>query len=123
MEAPVNHERKVFKAKLGVVDVSDALESEARERAERRLTEAPESRATTRIGKTREWFGRAWRSVWKGNLMREYYRQKEIAAAKEDIRTTGNLYAGAADKAAHDIAMGAIVERFVNDYDDEVKRA
>lgn len=121
-QEPVTEKKEVFKARLGVVDVSDAIETEARERAERSLTEQPESRAASRLGKVREWFGRTWRGVWKGNLMREYYRQKEIAVAKADIRASGNLYAGAADKAAHDAAMGAIVERFVNDYDDEVKQ-
>src|SRR3989338_1776722 len=102
-EPPVqNPERKVFKATLGVVDVSDAIETEARERAERSLTEEMESKATTRLGKVREWFGRTWRRTWKGNLMREYYRQKEIAAAKADIRESGNLYGGATEKKAHD---------------------
>ncbi len=115
--------KKKMKARVGVVDVSEAIEQEARERAEEALTEkAADSGERSRTGKVKEWFGRTLRRVWKGNLFREYYRQKEIALAKADIRATGNLYAGAADKVAHDTAMNAIVERFVNDFEEDTKK-
>ncbi len=112
---------KRLKVKVGVVDVSDAIEQEARERAEAALTEKVESRATGMLGKAREWFGKKFKSVWKGNLFREYYRQKEIVKAKSDIRESGSLYAGAAAEESHKKAMDSIVERFVNDYEDDVK--
>jgi serine/threonine protein kinase len=117
----ISGEKKKLKFDLGVVDVSDAIEQEARERAEAALTEENETAATGRIDKVRKWFGKKFKSVWKGNLFREYYRQKEIVKAKSDIRESGNLYGGAADQEAHDKAMDSIVERFVNDYDQDIK--
>src|SRR5665647_1565817 len=56
--------------------------------------------------------------MWKHNLAHEYYRQKEIAAARREIKQSGNLYAGEkGEKADHENAMNAIVERFKYEYD------
>ena len=65
-------------------------------------------------------FGGFFRKIWKHNLAHEYYRQKEIAKAKREIRESGNIYAGEkGEKADHESAMGAIVERFCSEYEAE----
>ena len=56
--------------------------------------------------------------IWKHNLFHEYYRQKEIARARREIRELGNIYAGEqGEKEDHDDAMNAIVERFQAEYE------
>ena len=58
--------------------------------------------------------------IWKHNLAHEYYRQKEIVKARREIKESGNLYAGEkGEKADHENAMNAIVQRFQAEYEGE----
>jgi hypothetical protein len=59
--------------------------------------------------------------IWKHNLFREYYRQNEIALAKEEILESGNLYVGEnVDQKVHDEAMNSVVNRFIQEYDETI---
>lgn len=91
-----------------------SIEEQARDIAEERLTDrknAPEQKGMRGF----------FRRMWKQNLAYEYYRQKEIAKAKQEIVSSGNLYAGeSVDRASHDEAMTAIVDRFASEYEDEM---
>ncbi len=68
-------------------------------------------------------FGGFLRKVWKHNLAHEFYRQRAIAKAKQEIQQSGNLYVGEkGEKADHENAMNAIVQRLAMEYDDEFSR-
>ncbi len=62
--------------------------------------------------------------IWKHDVARNVYLRREIAAAREEIQKSGNLYRFAPDsrktdrEKAHQEAMGAVVERFLNETDD-----
>jgi hypothetical protein len=94
---------------INIVDIKDLAESQARDRADARMTESKEDRSGN-------WFKRTANRVWKHNLAKEYYRQKEIKQAREEVYKTGKLFDGDAE------AKAAIVERFAAAYDDEQKQ-
>lgn len=95
--------------KVGVVDVSRAVEEKARDIADERMTE---ERKNTRG------FRNILKRVWKHNLFNAYYRNKEVVKARQEILSSGNLFAPEkADRSHHNAEMGAIVDRFVSDYD------
>jgi hypothetical protein len=106
-------ERKLpEKQKVVVVEMGETLAQHAREEAESRLTAArKELRGLTG----------AVKRVWKYNLFHEYYRNKEISRARQQIIESGNIYAATgADKSQHDIAVKSIVDRFTSEYDEAI---
>ena len=115
VESPQNEEKdkKISgKRRIAIVDTSEALEEQARDLAEERMTASKEE-----LEGMKGFFSK----IWKHNLFQEYYRQKEIALAKGEISESGNLYVGeGADQATHEQAMSAIVERFVQEYEETI---
>lgn len=104
---PINLEGEAKKQKIAIVDISGAVEKETRDVAEAKLT-AEE--------KDVKGLGGFLKKIWKYNLFREYYRQKEIGLAKKKILTEKNLYAGEEGaKADHEKAMAAVTERFLSE--------
>jgi len=102
----------IEKKRVVIVDASDALESQARDVAEEKLT--------AHKGELKGIKGFCAK-IWKHNLFREYYRQKEISLAKKEILDSGNLYVGEnADQSAHNEAMSAVVDRFIQEYDEAI---
>lgn len=105
-------EKILKKKRVVIVDTSEALEDQARDIAEERLTASKEG-----LKGMKGFFSK----IWKHNLFREYYRQKEIALAKAEIEESGNLYVGEnADQTAHDEAVNSIVDRFVREYEETI---
>lgn len=105
-------EKILKKKRVVIVDTSDALEDQARDMAEERLTVSKED-----LKGMKGFFFK----IWKHNLFREYYRQKEIALAKTKIIESGNLYVGEnTDQTVHYEAMNAIVDRFVKEYEETI---
>lgn len=108
------HTPEQNKKKLVIVDVADQIEEEALDTAEARLTAAKEERKGIKGFFTK---------IWKDNLFREYYRQKEKTEAKKTIIENKNIHAGeTSDLLAHRQSMGAVVDRFSLDYADAVHR-
>jgi len=104
--------KKSPKRRIAIIDTSDALEEQARDMAEEKLTEA-EGNLTGIKG--------TFSKIWKHNLFREYYRQKEIARAKKSISESGNLYIGEnADQTVHDSAMNTVVDRFIQEHEEAI---
>lgn len=102
--------KKSRKRRVAIVDTSEALEEQARDMAEERMTANKEE-----LRGLKGFFSK----IWKHNLAHEYYRQKEIALAKTDITSSGNLYVGeGANQSAHDTAMNAVVSRFTSEYEE-----
>ncbi len=102
---------KKKKQRVAIIDTSGALEEQARDMADERMTA---SKAELKG------FKGVFQKIWKHNLAREYYRQKEIALAKKDIVASGNLYVGeGAEQSAHTEAMNAVIDRFIQEYEDE----
>ncbi|MFA5927510.1 MAG: glycosyltransferase family 9 protein [Patescibacteria group bacterium] len=100
--------------KISIVDVSDSIESHAVDTGEEKLTAKPED--------TRGFRGKL-RAVWKHNWLREYYRDKEVRKARQNIMESGNLYANeSGDKTAHDQAMEAVADRFTQEFDEAIHR-
>src|SRR3989338_9188566 len=105
---------KKTKRRVAIIDTSSALEDQARDRAEQTLTASKED-----LKGIRGFFSK----IWKHNLFREYYRQREIAQAKSDILTSENIYAGEqATSTAHEQAMQAVVERFTQEYEEAIHK-
>ncbi len=100
------------KRKVAIVEMQGAIEDEARDVADERLTASKEELRGIKGFCAK---------IWKHNLFREYYRQKEIAKSKSEILNSGNLYAGeGARQIVHDEAMEAVVERFVSEYEEVI---
>lgn len=109
METHRGPEGETSRRKAVIVDVSKGVEGAARDVADARMT------ASKKEGSgVRGFFQR----IWKHNLAHEYYRQKEIQKARQDIHSQKNIYAGQdRDRIAHTAAMDAIVTRFSSEYD------
>jgi len=106
--------KKIYKA--GVIDVSKLAEAQARDVADSRMTEDKEDRS-------KNWFTRTAKRIWKHNLAQEWYRQREIGRVKTEISESGNLYAGEnKDTTVKDFeeAKKAIIERFTSEYEDDM---
>jgi len=98
--------------RVAIVDTSEALEEQARDMAEESLTASKEDLKGIKG---------VFSKIWKHNLAREYYRQKEIAKAKNEISESGNLLVGeGAEQVVHDEAMNAVVDRFVQEYEEAI---
>lgn len=101
---------KVYKAVF--VEAKDAIETAARDLADRRMTEEKEkARGLKGIFVTR---------MMKHGLFREFNRQREIAKARAEILESGSLYAHLenTDNVAHKEAMRAVLDRFASEYED-----
>ncbi len=109
LQAQVEKTRRE-KLRVAIVDTGEALEAQARDIAEEKLT-ANKSELTG--------FKGFFKKIWKHNLFREYYRQKEIIRVKNEILDSGNLYHHeTTDKTAHEEAMKNVVDRFVSEYNE-----
>lgn len=98
--------------RVAIVDTSDALEEQARDLAEERLSASKEDL---------KGISGVFSRIWKHNLAREYYRQVEIAKAKAEISEAGDLYVGeGADHSVHEAAMSSVVDRFVQEYEEVI---
>jgi hypothetical protein len=106
-------EKKTYQ--VGIIDASQLAEAQARDLADERLAESKEDRS-------KNWLSRTTTRIWKHNLAKEYYRQKEISTARKEILESGNLYKGEEGEVidAHHDAMGSIVERFMSEYEADV---
>ena len=98
--------------RVAIVDTSDALEEQARDLAQERLSASKEDL---------KGISGVFSRIWKHNLAREYYRQVEIAKAKAEISEAGDLYVGeGADHSVHEAAMSSVVDRFVQEYEEVI---
>ena len=103
--------KKEEKRKIVIVEASHAVESQARDVADAKMTESRE-------------YATMFRRIWRHNLWREYFSHKEYRKAKSDILESGNIFAGQTlDNAAHEATMGAIVDRFAKDADEDTIHA
>jgi hypothetical protein len=112
--APTKKEVERQKLRAVVIETTRLTEAQAHDVADHRMTESKEDRS-------KPWLQRTVSRVWKHNLFQEYYRQREIQKAREQIHKTGNLYAGeegGAD-AKHKEAMKAVMDRFTSEHDQE----
>lgn len=95
------------KQQVTVVNVEELAENEARK--------GGDANREVEKGKM-SWI----KKLWKHTFFDEYYRQKEINKVREDIKNTGDIYAGRKDNtdaAAHENTMKAISDRFTSDYE------
>ena len=131
------------KKKMGVVNVEDIVEAEARKAADAYMTESKNrlagkkfvSEKKTKVGRftenvymglkenltTKTGLTNMVKRIWKHTFFDEFYRQRQIARTREEIKTSGNVYAGRLndkDKVAHESAMKGISDRFISEYDD-----
>lgn len=95
---------------LAIIDNSDAINDAAIDAADDRMSEEKEGL---------KGFRGFLKKMWKHGIAKEYYRQREIASAKKDIKESGNLYIReSGTKKDHDSEMEAIVSRFTSEYDE-----
>lgn len=103
---------KKKKEKIVIVETSDAVDSRARDVADKRMSA---TRAET--SGVRGFF----RRIWKHNLAQEYYRQREICQARSAIIEQKNIYApDGGSMEEHQTAMDAIIERFSHEYEEDM---
>lgn len=92
------------KLRLAFVDNSKAIDDQAVDAGEAKMT----------VDKGKSGF---FKKIWKHNLARNYYRQKEINTARQQILETGNVFAAAGGSQVDFLAtQEAVVSRFMSDY-------
>lgn len=106
---PVEEKKK---QKLVIADITEGAEAMARDTAE-----SKRSQEYVQLGGIKNIIKR----IWKFNLADEFYRQKEIGAAREKILESKNLYGFDAEEdwAAHAQTIQSIVERFADEYEED----
>lgn len=120
-----NTEKKKFK--VGFVDTTDVMKTKARDAGDAAMTmEIPENPQELK-GFKRFFKGEFWRrtgeKIWKHGLWRDYYRNKEVAKAREKILKTGNIFAGEGkEQAAHDKFVADVMEQFTSEYEEAIHR-
>lgn len=115
--------KKVFKAVI--VDTTDVMKAQARDAGDAQMTmEIPENPEDLKGFKKffkGEFWKRAGQKIWKHGLWRDYYRNKEIAKAREAILQTGNVFAGEGkDQNAHDKFVKDVMEQFSSEYEEVI---
>lgn len=104
-----NSSERQSKKKIIIAEVD--IQQQARDAAEERLLS---SKAELKG------FSGFFSKIWRHNLAHEYYRQREIARVRREIKQSGNIYVGEnGAKSDHENAMAAIVERFSAEYESE----
>jgi hypothetical protein len=97
---------------LVLVDVSEDARDAARDRADARLNEE-----LAEGGRVR----RFAKSIWKGNIAKEYYRQKYIRHAHSEIEQSQDVLLHEEDReAVRRDAMVATIGRFQSEYDEAI---
>ncbi|MEI8269883.1 MAG: hypothetical protein WCG45_00790 [bacterium] len=99
--------------KVAIVNIEDLSEKEARDAADKYMTEDKESL---------KGFKGFFKKIWKHTYVDEFYRQREVGRIKNEIKETGNIYTRESDKTAHENAMHAVTDRFISDYDGVVEK-
>lgn len=100
--------KKKFKMRYGAVDVSEAVEERARDSAEETL-----HREKAEVAGISGFIAK----IWKHNVAYEIYRQVGIARARNKILADKNLFANEGlTQADHQRAVGAVVDRFVQEH-------
>ncbi|MFT5179626.1 MAG: hypothetical protein ACI9GH_000345 [Candidatus Paceibacteria bacterium] len=108
-EEPEPKERK--KRKIGIVNTAAAVEAQAIDIAEHRLSEK-----NNELKGLKGFLPR----LFKYNIFREYTRQREIIKAKQEIKDSKNVFDGeeSANQAVHNEAMNSIIDRFTSEYEE-----
>lgn len=101
---------------LVLVDVSEDARDAARDAADARLTNELQAGSGVR---------RFMKSIWKGNLAKEYYRQKYISEAHRDIVESQDvlhheLGDSDADQQARYYSMQATINRYQSEYEEMI---
>lgn len=92
------------KLRLAFVDNSKAIDDQAVDAGEVKMT----------VDKGKAGF---FKKIWKHNLARNYYRQKEINTARQQILETGNVFAAAGGSQVDFLStQEAVISRFMSDY-------
>lgn len=100
------------KFKLAFVDNSRAIDDQAVDAGEAKMTAKKEELRGV---------GGFLKKLWRYNLARGYYRQKEINAAKREILESGNIFAAAGGSQEDFLAsQEALVSRFLSSYDEVI---
>lgn len=96
--------------KLVLVDQSRDAQDEARDRADERLDKE--------LGEGNG-FKKFVNGIWKGNIAKDYYRQKYVNEALESIQTDDDILTGSpANRRTR--ALESTIERFQSDYDEVI---
>ncbi len=99
--------------KVAIVDIEDLAQKEARDAADKYMTEDKAS-----LKGVKGFF----KKIWKHTYVDEFYRQREVGRIKNEIKKTGNIYTREGDMAAHQNAMHAVTDRFVSEYEGVVEK-
>jgi hypothetical protein len=100
------------KLKLAFVDNSQAIQDQAVDAGEAKMTAD---------SKELKGIGGFFKKIWRYNLARGYYRQVEINKAKQQILQSGNIYVAAGGSSeAFASSQEAITERFLSDYEEVI---
>lgn len=116
-------EKKKFKAII--VDTTEMMKEQARDAGDAKMTMAVPKNPNELKGAKKffksEFWKRAGAKIWKHGLWRDYYRNKEVAAVREKILKTGNVFAGEGkDQAAHDKFVNDVMEQFASEYEETI---
>ena len=130
MEQPPNQnlntaEKQQRKFKATIVDATDLMRSQAEDIGNAKMTmEAPKNPEKLKGVKKfiqGEFWSRLGKKVWKHGIARDYFRNKEIYKASEEILKTKNVFTGEGkSKEDHDRVMTEIINQFTSEYEEAV---
>lgn len=105
-QEPSNRDQE--KKKIALVDITADRDTRARDMQEAAMAE------------TGSGFGWFLKKIWKHNLARDYYRQKELYLAKKKLES-GTIYGeDVTDKAAQEAAEKSIIDQFTSEYAESI---
>lgn len=119
--------KEARKFKVGFVDTTDVMKSNARDAGDAAMTMEVPANPEELKGLKKFFKGEYWKRakdrLWKHGLWREYYRNKEIEKAREKILKTGNIFAGEGkDQVVHDKFVSDVMEQFTSEYEEAIHR-
>lgn len=123
-DVPDKKELKKFTATI--VDTTDLMRKQAEDVGNEKMTIEAESEDLAKAGRwekfgKKEFWTRLGQKTWKFGVARDYYRNKEIYKASEEILKEQNVYVGEGrDKDAHNKVMNDILDQFTSGYDDAI---
>ncbi len=121
----ISKEKKKFK--VGFVDTTDVMRNKARDAGDAAMTmEAPQNPDDFK-GVKKFFKGEFWKrtgaKIWKHGLWRDYYRNKEVARARERILGDQNIFAAEGrEQADHDKFVADVMEQFTSEYEEVIHR-
>lgn len=119
-------EKKKFTA--AIIDTTDLMKEQAIDVGNEKMTmKAPSEELAKTKGLKKfvkgEYWSRVGQKAWKHGIARDFYRNKEIYKASQEILKSENAFIGEGkDKEDHDRVMSDIIDQFTSGYEETIHK-